>query len=81
MDTVTLVRFAIGQLLNVVESELEAELRGVLGATTTPAAGNPSRYWDDRLPVKPWSTKWRRCSTRRGSPRRLLAPKRRPGWR
>ena len=41
MDTVTLVRSAIRQLLNVVGTELEAELRGYWGATTTtPAAAN-----------------------------------------
>ncbi len=48
MDTVTLVRSAIRQLLNVVESELEAELRGVLGRDDDYASGGkPSCDWDD----------------------------------
>ena len=48
MDTVTLVRSAIRQLLDVVESELEAELRGVLGRDDDYASGGkPSCDWDD----------------------------------
>ena len=48
MDTVTLVRSAIRQLLNVVEAELEAELRGVLGRDDDYASGGkPSCDWDD----------------------------------
>ena len=59
MDTVTLVRSAIRQLLNVVGTELETELRGVLGATTTtPAAANRAVIGTTRPPVKPWSTNW-----------------------
>ena len=48
MDTVTLVRSAIRQLLNVVDAELEAELRGVLGRDDDYASGGkPSCDWDD----------------------------------
>ena len=69
MDTVTLVRSAHRQLLDVVETELEAELRGVLGRDDDYASGGkPSCDWDDRLPVKPWSTNWPKMLTRAGSP-------------
>ncbi len=48
MDTVTLVRSAIRQLLNVVGTELEAELRGVLGRDDDYASGGkPTCDWDD----------------------------------
>jgi hypothetical protein len=48
MDTVTLVRSAIPQLLNVVEAELEAELRGALGRDDDYASGGkPNCDWDD----------------------------------
>ena len=48
MDTVTLARSAIRQLLNVVGTELEAELRGVLGRDDDYASGGkPSCDWDD----------------------------------
>jgi hypothetical protein len=48
MDTVTLVRSAIRQLLNVVEPELEAELRGALVRDDDYASGGkPSCDWDD----------------------------------
>src|SRR5271156_5413905 len=48
MDTVTLARSAIRQLLDVVGTELEAELRGVLGRDDDYASGGkPSCDWDD----------------------------------
>ncbi len=48
MDTVTLVRSALRQLLSAVDAELEAELRGVLGRDDDYASGGkPSCDWDD----------------------------------
>ena len=48
MDTVTLVRSAIRQLLSAADAELEAELRGVLGRDDDYASGGkPSCDWDD----------------------------------
>jgi hypothetical protein len=48
MDTVTMVRSAIRQLLNIVGTELEAELRAVLSRDDDYASGGkPSCDWDD----------------------------------
>ena len=48
MDTVTLVRSAIRGLLRAADTELEAELRGVLSGTDDYAtAGKPACDWDD----------------------------------
>jgi hypothetical protein len=48
MDTVTMVRSAIRQLLNIVGTELEAELRAVLRRDDDYASGGkPSCDWDD----------------------------------
>ena len=59
MDTVTLVRSAIRQLLNVVGTEPEAELRGVLGRYDDYASGGkPTVIGTTRPPGKPWSTNW-----------------------
>jgi hypothetical protein len=49
MDTATLVRSAIRQLLNVVDARTEAELRGVLVRDDDYASGGkPSCDWDDQ---------------------------------
>jgi len=48
MDTVTLVRSAIRGLLKVADTDLEAELRGLLGRDDDYAgAGKPTCDWDD----------------------------------
>jgi hypothetical protein len=48
MDTVTLVRSAIRGLLRAADSELEAQLRGLLGRDDDYAgAGKPACDWDD----------------------------------
>jgi len=48
MDTVTLVRSAIRQLLDVVDATLEAELRAVLARDDDYASGGkPTCDWDD----------------------------------
>ena len=48
MDTVTMVRSAIRQLLNIVGTEGEAELRAVLSRDDDYASGGkPSCDWDD----------------------------------
>jgi hypothetical protein len=48
MDSVTLVRSALRQLLSAAGSELEAELRGVLGRDDDYASGGkPTCDWDD----------------------------------
>jgi hypothetical protein len=50
MDTVTLVRSAIRQLLDVVGSKLEAELRAVLARDDDYASGGkPTCDWDDAV--------------------------------
>jgi hypothetical protein len=49
MDTVTLIRSAIRGLLRVADTELETELRGLLGRDDDYAdAGKPVCDWDDR---------------------------------
>ncbi len=49
MDTVTLVRSAIRQLLNVVDARTEAELRAVLARDDDYASGGkPACDWDDQ---------------------------------
>ena len=49
MDTVTLIRSALRGLLGVVDGEVEAELRAVLGSGDDYAcAGKPRIDWDDR---------------------------------
>jgi IS5 family transposase len=48
MDTVTLVRSAIRQLLDIVDAEVEAELRGVLARDDDYASGGKASCdWDD----------------------------------
>jgi hypothetical protein len=48
MDTVTLVRSAIRQLLDIVDAEVEAELRGVLARDDDYASGGKATCdWDD----------------------------------